>query len=82
MFKVEQGWETNRGINYQLINSWSVTSTTTKTTEQTTGMRKMNKEEGGDWRKLTKEMATLTKDMKENPRFSKRGNGEKIVSLF
>ena len=42
----------------------------------------MNKEEGGDWRKLTKEMATLTKDMKENPRFSKRGNGEKIVSLF
>jgi hypothetical protein len=25
MFEVEQSWETNRRINYQLINSWGVT---------------------------------------------------------
>jgi hypothetical protein len=25
MFGMEQGWETNRKINYQLINSWGIT---------------------------------------------------------
>ena len=36
LFGVEQGWETNRGMNYQLINSWRITVEATASWEAAT----------------------------------------------